>query len=61
VSPSRRRQTPRRRPHAAVSDDREAIRLTLYRERKALASAEIEPRRALRLAGELLQTALRWM
>lgn len=43
---------------AVVADDGTTPRLILYRERQALAVIELDPMRALRLAGELIAAAL---
>jgi hypothetical protein len=44
---------------AVISNDNVAIRLVPYRDCEVLVSAELDPHRAMRLAGELLAAALR--
>jgi hypothetical protein len=43
---------------AVVSDDGQTIRLTLYAEIGAVAAAELDPIRAITLAGKLIEAAL---
>jgi hypothetical protein len=41
-----------------VNDDGQTIRLTLYAETGAVAAVELDPIRAIALAGELIKSAL---
>ncbi len=43
---------------AVVSDDGRLIRLTVYREARAVAAVTLAPRRVVALAGELIAAAL---
>jgi hypothetical protein len=48
----------RRAARAAVADDGREIRLTVYTEAAAAAAVVLEPVRAIRMAGELIEAAL---